>query len=98
MGQKKMLVHDVESIIVLLSNREWAEHFPKSELGKKLESLITDLHNEISEKNEEIEKLKSTKPKLVDLPESHTIRLQGNMMYTESVITSLKKAGVNYKF
>lgn len=98
MGQKKMLVADVEAVIELLSNREWAEHFPESELGKKLESVITDLHNEISARDEEIEKLKSNNQKIVDLPESHTIRLQGNMMYTESVIKALDRAGIKYKF
>lgn len=39
---------DVKNIIQLLSDREWAEHCTSTELGKELESQITDLYNEVS--------------------------------------------------
>ena len=43
------LENDVKNIIQLLSDREWAEHFTSTELGKELEGKITDLHNEVPE-------------------------------------------------
>lgn len=40
------IVSDVKEIICLLSEREWAEHCTKTETGKRLEELITELHDE----------------------------------------------------
>lgn len=42
------LEQDVKNIIGLLSGNEWAEHCTKSELGRKLENEITELHNTYS--------------------------------------------------
>lgn len=42
------LEQDVKNIIGLLSENEWAEHCTKSELGRKLENEITELHNTYS--------------------------------------------------
>lgn len=43
-----VLEKDIENILQLLADGEWAEHCTKSSLGKKLEEAITELHNEIS--------------------------------------------------
>lgn len=40
------IVADVEEVINLLSEREWAEHCTKTDTGKRLEEAITELHNE----------------------------------------------------
>lgn len=40
------IVADVEEIIGLLAEREWAEHCTKTDIGKRLEEAITELHNE----------------------------------------------------
>ncbi|TKK33239.1 hypothetical protein [Pantoea agglomerans] len=42
------IVSDVNEIIGLLSEREWAEHCTKTETGKLLEELITELHDDAS--------------------------------------------------
>lgn len=42
------IVSDVNEIIGLLTEREWAEHCTKTETGKLLEELITDLHDDAS--------------------------------------------------
>lgn len=39
---------DVRSVVALLENNEWAEHCTKTELGQRLESEITRLHNWLS--------------------------------------------------
>ncbi|ADE87943.1 conserved phage protein [Escherichia phage vB_EcoM_ECO1230-10] len=39
---------DVRNVVVLLENNEWAEHCTKTELGQRLESEITRLHNWLS--------------------------------------------------
>ncbi|MBC0853841.1 hypothetical protein [Pantoea stewartii] len=49
------LVADVKAILTLLKEREWAEHCTKSRPGRELESLITDMHNEIAELQEKLE-------------------------------------------
>lgn len=41
-------VSDVNEVIALLSEREWAEHCTKTETGKKLEELITELHDDVA--------------------------------------------------
>lgn len=100
MGQKKLLKSDVQKVLQLLKDNEWAEHFAESDLGKELEEAITELHNEISERQEKIEELeaKLENTPIVDLPSSETVRLYGNMMYSDSVVTALQKAGVKYKW
>lgn len=40
------IVADVEEVIGLLAEREWAEHCTKTDTGKRLEEAITELHNE----------------------------------------------------
>ena len=40
------IVADVEEVIGLLAEREWAEHCTKTDIGKRLEEAITELHNE----------------------------------------------------
>lgn len=40
------IVADVEEVINLLSEREWAEHCTKTDTGKRLEEAITKLHDE----------------------------------------------------
>lgn len=37
---------DVEEILSLLAEREWAEHCTKTDTGKRLEEAITELHDE----------------------------------------------------
>jgi len=49
------LVADVKDILALLNKRERAEHCTKSRLGRELESLITDMHNEIAELQEKLD-------------------------------------------
>lgn len=39
---------DVRNVVGLLENNEWAEHCTKTELGKRMESEITRLHNWLS--------------------------------------------------
>jgi len=46
------LQEDIKAVVNLLESREWAEHCTKTELGKRLESEITRLHNEKSENND----------------------------------------------
>lgn len=41
---------DVRSVVALLENNEWAEHCTKTEIGQRLESEITRLHNWLSAK------------------------------------------------
>ncbi|AOE41259.1 hypothetical protein BEE12_16205 [Pantoea agglomerans] len=40
---------DLNNVVTLLENKEWAEHCTHSDLGKRLESLITELHDEAAE-------------------------------------------------
>lgn len=40
------IVADVEEVIGLLAEREWAEHCTETATGKRLEEAITELHNE----------------------------------------------------
>lgn len=40
------VVGDITAIITLLAEKEWAEHCAKTPLGKQLEALITELHDE----------------------------------------------------
>ncbi|WP_394550980.1 hypothetical protein C1N58_12640 [Pantoea sp. SGAir0180] len=49
------LVADVKAILTLLKEREWAEHCTKSRPGRELESLITDMHNEIAELQQKLD-------------------------------------------
>lgn len=51
------LVADVKAILSLLKEREWAEHCTKSRPGRELESLITDMHNEIAELQQKLDAL-----------------------------------------
>lgn len=37
---------DVEEVIGLLAEREWAEHCTKTDMGKRLEDAITELHDD----------------------------------------------------
>lgn len=41
------LAADVEAVLTLLEEHEWAEHCTKTPLGQRLEAAITELHNEI---------------------------------------------------
>lgn len=41
------LAADVEAVLTLLEEHEWAEHCAKTPLGHRLEAAITELHNEI---------------------------------------------------
>lgn len=41
------LAADVEAVLGLLEEHEWAEHCTKTPLGQRLEAAITELHNEI---------------------------------------------------
>ncbi len=45
--EQRALVADVQALLGLLEEREYAEHWATSQLGKRLESAVTDLHNEI---------------------------------------------------
>ncbi len=100
MGQKTLLKSDVNKLLQLIADREWAEHFAESDLGRNLESAVTDLHNEISELQDKVSELqaKLDNQPVVDLPYSDAIRLHGNMMYSDAVVTALQKAGVKYKW
>ncbi|GKX48002.1 hypothetical protein [Pectobacterium carotovorum] len=46
------LESDVSAVVGLLEEHEWAEHCTKTELGKRLEHAITQLHNERGEANQ----------------------------------------------
>lgn len=39
---------DVRNVVVLLENNEWSEHCTKTDLGQRMESEITRLHNWLS--------------------------------------------------
>lgn len=41
------LAADVEAVLTLLEEHEWAEHCTKTPLGQRLEAAITEMHNEI---------------------------------------------------
>lgn len=43
------LCEDVDAILLMLENGEWAEHSAKTERGKRLEAAITKLHNEMDD-------------------------------------------------
>lgn len=43
------IVSDVNEVIGLLSEREWAEHCTKTETGRRLEELITELHDDAAQ-------------------------------------------------
>ena len=43
------LAADVEAVLTLLEEHEWAEHCTKTPLGQRLEAAITEMHNEIHE-------------------------------------------------
>lgn len=45
-NKAEAIVADVEEVIGLLAEREWAEHCTKTDIGKRLEEAITELHNE----------------------------------------------------
>ena len=49
---EKMLETDVAAVCQLLEDREWAEHCTTTKLGQRLESAVTDLHNQIGECND----------------------------------------------
>lgn len=40
---------DVEEILSLLAEREWAEHCTKTDTGKRLEEAITELHDDAAQ-------------------------------------------------
>jgi len=42
----------MESMVVMLEEKEWAEHAGKGPVSERLENCITTLHNELSEANE----------------------------------------------
>lgn len=47
---------DVFNVVQLLTSHEWAEHCTSTQLGQRLESAVTDLHNQHSKTREELEK------------------------------------------
>lgn len=102
MSEKKLLKNDVTEIIKLLSENEDGilEYSCDSELGKQLESILKRLQSSIINKDIEIKELKNKfkNQPVVTLPNSDAIQLHGNMMYSESVIRALEKAGVKYKW
>lgn len=49
------LKQDVENLLAMLEEREYAEHWAKSDLGKRLEDAVTELHNDIHEARESAE-------------------------------------------
>lgn len=53
---ERMLETDVTAVSQLLEDHEWAEHCTASKLGLRLESAVTDLHNQHSKTREDLEK------------------------------------------
>lgn len=47
---------DVFNVVQLLTSHEWADHCTSTQLGQRLESAVTDLHNQHSKTREELEK------------------------------------------
>lgn len=44
----------VSSMACMLKDREWAEHAGKGPIAEKMESAITELHNELSESRQRL--------------------------------------------
>lgn len=52
---EKMLETDVEAVCQLLEDHEWAEHCTSTKLGQRLESAVTEMHNQHGEMRERLE-------------------------------------------
>lgn len=47
-AQASGLQQDVEALLIMLGNREYAEHWAKTEIGQRLEAAMTAIHGELS--------------------------------------------------
>ncbi|QQV88592.1 hypothetical protein [Kosakonia phage Kc237] len=64
---QKMLETDVEAVCQLLEDHEWAEHCTSTKLGQRLESAVTELHNEQGETREKLERLERAETLLAEV-------------------------------
>lgn len=64
---QKLIETDVAAVCQLLEDHEWAEHCTSTKLGQRLESAVTELHNEQGETREKLERLERAEKLLAEV-------------------------------
>lgn len=82
------LAADVEAVLTLLEEHEWAEHCTKTALGQRLEAAITEMHNEIHEAEDRVDVADALLKRATELHE------KGFMPWVEAEELALSEIGI----